>query len=160
MFWLYFNPLVYRFLFFWILTPRSKTPRYSHLNPPSLSKRSFVVSLIWILSPSLILPTTRAMSEVSPKTLLKEIGIRERSIFYPDLSTISVTYRYLGIFGPVTIPIAGPEWMPIRSCKRNFGTREILKIPEAAERSKAIDAISITCLFPIKCLFKDYHLSS
>ena len=42
-------------------TPRSRTARYSHRNPPSLSKTSFVVSLMWILFSSPILPTTRVM---------------------------------------------------------------------------------------------------
>ena len=60
------------------------------------------------------------------------------------------TYKYLGVFAPETMPIADPEWIPIRSCRRALGIWGILKTIDAHKRSKAIDAISETCLFPTK----------
>ena len=51
-------------------------------------------------------------------------------------------YQYFGVFDPDTIPIAGPEWIPIRSWRREFGIWGILKTIEAHKRSNAIDAIS------------------
>ena len=59
-------------------------------------------------------------------------------------------YKYFGVLDPETMPIADPEWIPIRSCRRAFGMWGILKTMDAHKRSRAIDAISETCLLPTK----------
>ena len=63
--------------------------------------------------------------------------------------TISIyTYKYFGVFDPETMPRADPVCIPILSCNRALGMWGILKTMDAHNRSKAMDAISETCLFP------------
>ena len=65
-----------------------------------------------------------------------------------DFITLIYTYKYFGVFDPETMPRADPVWIPIRSCNRALGMWGILKTIDAHKRSKAMDAISETCLFP------------
>ena len=92
------------------------------------------------------------------ENIIKLISIQYNLIV--EVTPNKIFYQYFGIFGPVTIPTTGPEWIPIRSWSRKFGTRGTLKFPEAAARSKAIDAITITCLFPRNCYKRISNFSS
>ena len=66
------------------LTPMSKEPRQSHRNPPTLSKRVFDVSLMWIFIPSPVC-----------------------SIFLATFAVSDITQQF-GILDPATTPRAGP----------------------------------------------------
>ena len=51
-----------------VITPRSSSPRYSHLKPPTWSSRALVTPLVWILIPSPIFSITLATLLVSDIT--------------------------------------------------------------------------------------------
>ena len=81
-----------------------------------------------------------------------------------DFIALIYTYKYFGVFDPETMPRADPVWIPIRSCNRALGMWGILKTIDAHKRSKAMDAISETCLFPtimklytLKCYQSNVH---
>ena len=75
-----------------------------------------------------------------------ERHIQFANIIYTE--NVSYTHQYLGIGDLVTMPVTGPEWIPIRSFSPEFCILEILKSHFSPTRSKAIDAISTTCLVP------------
>ena len=64
-------------------------------------------------------------------------------------------YQYLGIFVPTTIPMAGPEWIPIRTSTCLFGMYANRIAADAPITSKAIKTDSKACLSPIKFYTKN-----
>ena len=108
--------------------------------------------LIWILVPSLIRPTTRAMYGVRPVTLHSSRINTYMPIFHGPTKIQSYplfwTYVYFGILDPVTNAMVDPEWIPIRSFRRKLGIWGTLNTPDEAQVSNANEAISKTWLFP------------
>lgn len=63
--------------------------------------------------------------------------------------TVSPNKQYRGILLPTIPATTGPVWAPLRICSRSPGRLGTWKTEDAANRSRAIVAISDTCLSPV-----------